>query len=131
MHVDLLLAVGPPDPLIGALLQLGRVVRHALPAPATLCRRILDAQPAIALEARRDEKVALTSGFPKDFGAVPAIEQDMRAGSGHRLKGADLVFHQLDLTLEGHAFGFTGGLLPVELWRQGTPALQQDIQPLY
>src|SRR6266487_2234715 len=124
MHVDFLLAVGPPDPLVGAVLQLGGVVRQARPSPAPLCRRVCDAQPAMAPQPRRDEKVALARSFPEDFGAVPAIEQDRRAGTSHWLKAADALFHQRDLALESHPFGLTGDLLPVQLWRQRTPALQ-------
>src|SRR6266705_5599018 len=51
--------------------------------------------------------------------------------SRDRLKAADALFHQRDLALEGYAFGLTGPLLPVQLWRQRTTALQQDVQPLY
>ncbi len=131
MHVDLVRAARPLHPLVGACLQLRGVVREALPPPAPLRRRVLDAQPTIALEAGRDEKVALPCGFPEDFGAVPTIEQDVGSGTRDRLKGADLLSHQLDLTPEGHAFGLTGDLLPVQLRRQRTTAPQQEIQTLY
>lgn len=129
MHVDLLRAARPLHALIVAFLQLRRIVRQALPPPALLRRLVLDTQPPIALQPHRDKKAALTCRFPQRFGAVPAIEQDVRAGASQRFKVADACFHQGDLALKGHTFRLAGALLAVEVWRQGTTALQQDIGP--
>ena len=38
----------------------------------------------IALETGRDEKVAFLHGFPKGFGIVPTIEQNMSFGTSDR-----------------------------------------------
>src|SRR5713101_816217 len=127
MHVHLALASGPAEFHIVAGLQLPSIVRETLPPPAAWIRRGIDAQPAIAFDARRDLEVTLPRRTPKAFGTVPTVQQDMRHAAYYRLKRANTRFHQLDQAFEGNFFRFAHRLLPIQLRSQGTAMSHQRL----
>lgn len=131
MHIHRLAAAWPLHLHIVVFAEGSHIVAQLRPSPALLNRLIGHAQPAIALPASGDEKVALTRRSPQALGAVPTIEQDVRDGSRHRLERSDQRFHLLDLALESHVFPCTDGFLSIQLWSQRTASAQQDREPLY
>src|SRR5712692_959371 len=114
-----------------ALAQLSRIVRELLPTPALGSRCVSNAQPAIAFDPGGDEKVPLAGGMPQAFGAVPAIQQDVRLCARDRLERPNEGLHQLDLAVELHLFGFAHRCLTIQLRNQGTGAIQQHVDPLH
>src|SRR2546423_12577371 len=115
MHIHRILALWPCELDVVAGFQLRRIVRQLLPAPALGNAWVGYRQPAIALDARRDQEVAFTRCSPEALGAVPTVEQDMGQRSCHWLKGADRVLHQRDLALERYPFLLTDHLLSIQL----------------
>jgi len=111
--------------------QLSRIVRELLPAPAWGSCFISNTQPAIAFHASGDEKVPLAGSMPQAFGAVPAIQQNVRLCAFNRLELTNESLHQLDLAVEWHLFGFAHLGLPIELWSQRTGTIQQHIESLH
>src|SRR5204863_312656 len=75
MHIHLIVSLRPPEPHIVARTQLRRIVRQLLPGPSFGCRRVFDAQPAIAFESRGDQEAPLARHSPEIFRAVPGVEQ--------------------------------------------------------
>jgi len=128
MHKDRLAASGPLHLHRVRFAQPSNVVAELLPAPSLWRRLIGHAQEAIALHACGDEKAPVARRTPQTLGTIPTIQQDVRQGSGHRLKAADERFHLLNLALECHTFPLAGRFLSIQLGSQGTAAVQQDIQ---
>jgi hypothetical protein len=71
MDVHLLAAAWPGRLHKILLSQARHIVAELLPAPALRRGVVRDAQPAIAFEARRDQKVPVAGGMPQAFGTVP------------------------------------------------------------
>ncbi len=130
VDVDLLAASWPARLHKVLRCQVCQIVAQLLPAPPLLRRFVGNAQPTVALEASRDEEVPFTCGVPQAFGTVPTIQQHVRSRPDDWLELANERFHQLDLALERHLFGFTHLRLPVQLRSQRAPTIQQDVESL-
>src|SRR5262245_42818889 len=133
MHIDCspTAILSRPDGLFVVVIfkPLGvRIKREPLPLGSTAL--IPNANKSVAFEPRRDQEAALTGGFPDHLGAVPRIEQDVRACATHRLKVTDCGFHECDLAAERHAFSHTRLLLSIELRSERALTTQQDVQRL-
>src|SRR4051794_6294353 len=70
MHIHAVLAPWPLEWDVVACRQLSGILRQLLPAPPLGNARVCYRQPAVALDARRDQEVALTSRSPETLGAV-------------------------------------------------------------
>ncbi len=76
----------PPEHLhIVLFAQAGGIVAQLVPPPALAGDFVRDTQPTMAFEAGDDEKVPNASRSPQAFGAVPAVQQNVRPASCHRL----------------------------------------------
>src|SRR5450755_1476045 len=106
------------------LSQARQIVTELLPAPALRSGLVGHAQPAVALETSRDEKVSFASGMPQAFGAVPTGKLDVRFRACDWLELANEGFHHLNLALERHLCSFAHLGLTVQLRSQRTLAIQ-------
>src|SRR6266699_775721 len=130
MDVHLLAATWPGRWHKILLSQARQIVAELLPAPALCSSVVRDAQPAIAFETRRDQKVPFASGMPQAFGTGPTIQQDVRLRPCDWLTFANEGFHQRDLALKWDRFGFAHFGLTVQQRCQGTWAIQQHVESL-
>src|SRR5579863_427622 len=131
MNVHLLAAAWPGCLHKILLSQARQIVAELLPAPALRRSVVRHAQPAIAFETRRDQKVPFAGGMPQAFGTIPTIQQDVRLRACDWLKFANEPFHQRDLALERDRFGFAHLGLTVQLRSQRTPPIQQHRESLH
>src|SRR5207245_877698 len=88
----------------------------------------LDAQLPIGLQPAGDRPTAPHGGPPEPATRVPTVDQDVGAGVGGWLEGADDLLGQVDLAVERHLLALADGLLPIELGSQGAAASEQDVQ---
>ncbi len=102
----------------------GGVLIKPLPPPSVGLARVLDAQAAIALEARGDEEAAFASGFPDHFGTIPALQQDMGQRASHGFKALDELDHQVDFALERDLLSFADVLLSISFCTTAFACLQ-------
>ncbi len=132
MDVDRLCAAWPACLHTVLRSHIRQRVAELLPDPPLGDALVRDAQPAIALEARRDEKIPFAGGLPQTFGAIPTLQQNMRYRACHRLTRANERVHQLDLALERLLFHFAHAFLTVHLRSQGDtsdPAPRRVLAP--